>query len=73
MRGYAKEDDHASNDTPARTFAEVLAQVATERSTLENVKDPTVVRLRSIRSLTTQLRDSIRHRPRNDGDWMIPK
>ena len=24
------EDDHASNDTPDRTFAEALAQVATQ-------------------------------------------
>lgn len=40
-RGYAKEDDHASNDTPDRTFAEMLAQVAAQRGTLENVKDDT--------------------------------
>jgi Putative transposase len=40
-RGYAKDDDHASNDTPDRTFAEMLAQVATQRGTLENVKDDT--------------------------------
>jgi hypothetical protein len=39
-RGYTKdEDDHASNDTPDRTFAEALAQVATQRGTVENVKD----------------------------------
>ncbi len=30
-RGYAKDDDHASNDTPNRTFAEMLAQVAAQR------------------------------------------
>jgi hypothetical protein len=40
-RGYAKEDDHASNDTPERSFAEILAEVATQRGTLENVKDDT--------------------------------
>jgi Putative transposase/Transposase zinc-binding domain len=40
-RGYAMEDDHASNDTPDRSFAEVLAQVATQRGTLENVTDDT--------------------------------
>jgi len=40
-RGYAKDDDHASNDTPERSFAEVLAQLATQRGTLENVKDDT--------------------------------
>ncbi len=40
-RGYAKDDDHASNDTPDRTFAEVLAQLATQRGTGENVKDDT--------------------------------
>lgn len=28
-RGHATDDDHASNDTPDRTFAEVLAQLAT--------------------------------------------
>jgi hypothetical protein len=39
--GHAKEDDHASNDTPERSFAEVLAQVATQRGTPENVKDDT--------------------------------
>jgi hypothetical protein len=39
--GHAKEDDHASNDTPDRSFAEVLAQLATQRGTLENVKDDT--------------------------------
>ena len=38
-RGHAKDDDHASNDTPDRTFAEVLAQLATQRGKLENVKD----------------------------------
>ena len=30
---------HAINDRPDRTFAEVLAQVATQRGTVENVKD----------------------------------
>jgi hypothetical protein len=40
-RGHAKEDDHASNDTPDRSFAEVLAQMATQRGTVENVKDDT--------------------------------
>jgi hypothetical protein len=40
-RGHAKDDDHASNDTPDRSFAEVLAQVATQRGTLENVKPDT--------------------------------
>ena len=40
-RGHAKDDDHASNETPDRTFAEVLAQLATQRGTLENVKDDT--------------------------------
>jgi hypothetical protein len=40
-RGHAKEDDHASNDTPDRTFAEVLAQLATQRGTVEHVKDDT--------------------------------
>ena len=40
-RGYANDDDHASNDTPDRSFAEVLAQVATQRGTVENVKDDT--------------------------------
>jgi hypothetical protein len=40
-RGHAKDDDHASNETPDRTFAEVLAQVATQRGTVENVKDDT--------------------------------
>ena len=33
-RGYAKDDD-ASNDTPERSFAEVLVDVATQRGTLE--------------------------------------
>lgn len=40
-RGYAKDDDHASNDTPDRTFAEVLAELATQRGTVENLKDDT--------------------------------
>lgn len=40
-RGYAKEDDPASNDTPERSFAELLAQVATQRGTVENLKDDT--------------------------------
>lgn len=40
-RGHAKEDDHASNDTPERSFAEMLAQVATQRGTVENLKDDT--------------------------------
>jgi hypothetical protein len=40
-RGYAKNDDHASNHTPDRFFAEVLALVATQRGTVENVKDDT--------------------------------
>src|SRR5690606_24991356 len=39
--GHAKDDDHASNDTPDRSFAEVLAQLATQRGTVENVKDDT--------------------------------
>lgn len=38
-RGYAKDDDHASNDTPERSFAEVLAQLGTQRGTVESVKD----------------------------------
>ena len=38
-RGYAKDEDHASNETPEPTFAEVLAKVATQRGTVENVKD----------------------------------
>jgi hypothetical protein len=37
--GHAKDDDHVSNDTPDRTFDEVLAQLATQRGTIENVKD----------------------------------
>src|SRR5690349_1428611 len=37
--GYAKEDDHASNDTPKRSFAEMLAQLATQRGTLRERKD----------------------------------
>jgi hypothetical protein len=40
-RGHAKDDDHASNDAPERTFAEVRAQLATQRGILENVKDDT--------------------------------
>jgi hypothetical protein len=40
-RGHAKDDDHASNDTTDRTFAEVLAQLATQRGTVETVKDDT--------------------------------
>jgi hypothetical protein len=40
-RGHAKDDDHASNDTPHRTFAEALAQLATQRGTVDNVKDDT--------------------------------
>jgi hypothetical protein len=40
-RGHAKDDEHASNDTPDRTFAEVLAQLAMQRGTVENVKDNT--------------------------------
>ena len=40
-RGHAKDDDHASNDTKGRSFAEVLAQLATQRGILENVKDDT--------------------------------
>jgi hypothetical protein len=39
--GYAKEDDHASNDTPERSFAEMLAMLGTQRGTVENVKDAT--------------------------------
>jgi hypothetical protein len=39
--GHAKEDDHASNDTAARSFDEVLALVGTQRGTLENLKDDT--------------------------------
>jgi hypothetical protein len=39
-RGHAKDhDDYASNDAPERSFAEVLADVATQRGTVENVKD----------------------------------
>ena len=40
-RGYAQESDHASNDTPQRTFAEMLAELAAQRGTVENVKDDT--------------------------------
>ena len=40
-RGHAKEDDHASNDTPERSFAEMLAQLATQRGLLENIEDDT--------------------------------
>jgi hypothetical protein len=40
-RGYANDDDHASNDTPERSLAEVLAQVATQRGTVDNLKDDT--------------------------------
>lgn len=36
--GYAKHGDHASNDMSDRSFAEVLAQLATQRGTVENVK-----------------------------------
>ncbi len=38
-RDHAEDDDHASNNTPDRSFAEVLAQLATQRGILENVKD----------------------------------
>ena len=39
-RGYATDDcDYASNDTPKRSFADLLAQVATQRGTVENIKD----------------------------------
>jgi hypothetical protein len=42
-RGHRKDDDHdrESSDTPERSFAEVLAQLATQRGTVENVKDDT--------------------------------
>jgi hypothetical protein len=40
-RGHAKDDDHASNDAKGRSFAEVLAQLATQRGTALNVKDDT--------------------------------
>ncbi len=40
-RGYAKDDDHASNDTKGRSFAEVRALLATQRGTVENIKDDT--------------------------------
>ena len=40
-RGHVKDDDHAANDEPDRSFAEVLAQLATQRGILENVKDDT--------------------------------
>jgi len=42
-RGHRKDDDddRESSDTPERTFAEVLAQLATQRGTVENVKDDT--------------------------------
>ena len=40
-RGHVKDDDHASNDAKGRTFAEVLAQLATQRGVLENVKEDT--------------------------------
>jgi hypothetical protein len=40
-RGHANEDDHASNDTLDRTIAEMLAQLALQRGTVENVKDNT--------------------------------
>ncbi len=40
-RGHAKDDDHASDDAPHRTFAEVRALLATQRGILENVKDDT--------------------------------
>jgi hypothetical protein len=36
-----EDDDHASNETPDRSFAEVRAQLATQRGTVENVKDDT--------------------------------
>ena len=39
-RGYATDDcDYASNDTPKRSFADLLAQVATQRGTVEDIKD----------------------------------
>lgn len=38
-RGYATDDcDYASNDTPKRSFADLLAQVATQLGTVENIK-----------------------------------
>lgn len=40
-RGYATDAATASNDTPDRSFAAVFAQVATQRGTVENVKDDT--------------------------------
>jgi hypothetical protein len=40
-RGHANDDDLASNDTKGRSFAEVLAQLATQRGIVENVKDDT--------------------------------
>ena len=39
--GYAKDDDHASNDAKGRTFAEVRVLLATQRGTALNVKDDT--------------------------------
>lgn len=39
-REHAKnDDDHASNETPERSFAELLAILGTQRGTVENVKD----------------------------------
>jgi hypothetical protein len=38
---YVKEDDHASNEAPEPSFAERLAELGTQRGTLENVKDAT--------------------------------
>ena len=40
-RGHAKEDDHASNDTQERSFAEILAMLGTQRGIVENFKDDT--------------------------------
>ncbi len=40
-RGHAEDDDHASNDTKGRSFAEVRVLLATQRGTLENVKEDT--------------------------------
>ncbi len=40
-RGRAKDDDHASNDTKGRSFAEVRVLLVTQRGTALNVKDDT--------------------------------
>lgn len=40
-RGHTKDEDQAANDTPERTFAELLAQLAMQRGTVEDLKDDT--------------------------------